>query len=61
MTTMRKLRLLLTLLILALSLGLLIWGLLPPGTENAVVPLGPADLQLPTPIGNLPAVLWSLT
>ena len=58
MTTMRKLRFVLTLLILVLSLGLLLWGLLPLGTENAVIPLGPADLQLPTPEGNLPAGLW---
>jgi hypothetical protein len=58
MTTMRKLRLLLTLFFLALSLGLLLWGLWPLGTENAVIPLGPADLQLPTPVGGLPMMIW---
>jgi hypothetical protein len=56
MTTMRKLRVLLTLLLLALSLGLLLWGLLPQGTEFTVIPLGPEGLQIPTPTGWLPVL-----
>ncbi len=53
MSRMRKIRLLLTLLLLVLSLCLLVWGFMPPGTESTVVPLQPDALQLPTPTGWL--------
>lgn len=45
----RKLRILLGLLILALSLTLLIWGFMPLERIRRTQPVSPADLQLPTP------------
>jgi hypothetical protein len=45
----RKTRILLGLLILALSLSLLIWGFLPTRRESRTLPISPSDLQLPTP------------
>jgi hypothetical protein len=46
----RKLRLLLTILILTISLALLVWGLWPNLMETRVVPVGPSQMQLPTPV-----------
>ena len=45
----RKIRILLGLLILLLSISLLIWGLLPARHEIRTLPISPSDLQLPTP------------
>ena len=45
----RKLRILLGLLILFVSVSLLIWGFLPARRETRVQPIPPAELQLPTP------------
>jgi hypothetical protein len=46
----RRVRIILGLLILALSISLLIWGFLPARRETRVQPIPPAELQLPTPI-----------
>ena len=46
----RKIRLLLAILILAISLALLVWGLWPNLVETRIVPVGPSQMQLPTPI-----------
>jgi hypothetical protein len=45
----RRIRILLGLLILVISISLLIWGLLPARHETRVQPIPPAELQLPTP------------
>jgi hypothetical protein len=46
---MRRLRVLLGIGILILSLALLIWGILPARREIRTQPISPADLQLPVP------------
>jgi len=46
----RKVRLLLAILILTVSLALLIWGLWPNLMETRIVPVGPSQMQLPTPV-----------
>ena len=46
----RKLRLLLAILILTISLALLIWGLWPNLMETRIVPVDPGQMQLPTPV-----------
>jgi hypothetical protein len=45
----RKLRILIGILILALSLALLIWGFMPLERVTRTQPISPLDLQLPTP------------
>jgi len=45
----KKIRLFLALSILLVSLTLLVWASLPTFTERRVLPIPPADLQLPTP------------
>ena len=45
----RRMRILLGLLILVLSLALLIWGFMPLERVTRTQPISPADLQLPTP------------
>lgn len=45
----RRIRIMLGIAILILSLALLIWGLLPPRREMRTQPISPAELQLPTP------------
>jgi hypothetical protein len=45
----RKVRIILGLLILLVSLSLLVWGFLPARRETRVQPIPPAELQLPTP------------
>jgi hypothetical protein len=45
----RKVRIILGLLILAISIALLIWGFVPARREMRVEPIPPAELQLPTP------------
>jgi len=45
----KKLRLVLAIFLLAISLSLLLWAMLPTLTESRVLPISPNDLQLPTP------------
>ncbi len=45
----RNLRLVLAVLVLAVSLTLLAWSLWPAAREILVVPIPPGELQLPTP------------
>ena len=45
----RRLRIVLGLAILAVSLALLVWGFWPARHERRVQPIPPAELQLPTP------------
>jgi len=52
-----KLRILLGLIILAVSISLLIWGFLPARHETRVQPIPPAELQLPTPESFLPLTI----
>ncbi|HUG34887.1 MAG TPA: hypothetical protein VMJ90_08965 [Anaerolineales bacterium] len=43
----RRIRVLLGIIILALSISLLIWGFAPTRKETRVQPIAPSDLQLP--------------
>ena len=45
-------------LIVLVSLTILIWGLWPAGHESLTVPVGPHNLQLPTPTSFL--ALWTV-
>jgi len=45
----RKLRILLGVLILVLSIALLIWGFAPMRRETRIQTISPAEMQLPTP------------
>jgi hypothetical protein len=47
---MRRIRVILGIVILIVSLGLLAWGLLPARREVRTQPISPTELQLPTPI-----------
>jgi hypothetical protein len=47
---MRQVRIILGIVIVALSLALLAWGFLPSRREIRTQPLPPAELQLPTPV-----------
>jgi len=46
----RKIRLVLTIVILAISLVLLLWGIWPNQEETRIVPVDPGQMQLPTPV-----------
>ena len=46
---MRRIRIVLGLIIVILSIALLIWGFLPTRREIRTQPISPAELQLPTP------------
>jgi hypothetical protein len=46
----RKVRLVLAILILTISLALLIWGIWPNLVETRIVPVDPGQMQLPTPV-----------
>ena len=46
----KKIRLLLAILILTLSVALLVWGLWPTLVETRIVPVDPGQMQLPTPV-----------
>ena len=54
----RKIRLLLAILILTLSLALLVWGLWPNLVETRIVPVEPGQMQLPTPVSLLYGSDW---
>jgi hypothetical protein len=45
----RRIRIVLGIVILAISLSLLIWGFAPTRKEIRVQPIAPSELQLPTP------------
>ena len=46
---MRRMRILLGVIIVIVSVALLVWGLLPARREVRTQPISPAELQLPTP------------
>jgi len=46
----KRIRVVLGILILAVSIALLIWAYRPLGRETLTNPISPSDLQLPTPI-----------
>ena len=50
----RRLRILLAIIILTISISLLIWGYAPSQHETRVQPISPSELQLPTPEAFLP-------
>jgi hypothetical protein len=52
-----KVRLILTLIVLGVSLILLIWGFWPAVRRSSVLPLPPDSLRISTPIGAVPN-LW---
>ncbi|MEW5871387.1 MAG: hypothetical protein AB1894_19095 [Chloroflexota bacterium] len=45
----RKLRLVIGIVILFISLALLVWGLWPMAPEVRIVPVSPTEMQLPLP------------
>ena len=49
----RRIRIILGIIILVISISMLIWGLMPPERETRTQPISPSDLQLPTPISLL--------
>lgn len=56
----RRLRIVVGILILALSLTLLIWGLIPLDRVTRTQPISPSDLQIPTPtVLQIPPILVS--
>jgi hypothetical protein len=46
---MRRIRIIIGLILLILSLALLLWGFLPSRRETRIQPISPTELQLPTP------------
>lgn len=46
---MKKLRLILTIIILTVSITLLVWGFSPNPRETRIQTISPAEMQLPTP------------
>jgi hypothetical protein len=46
---MRRIRIIVGLILLVISLALLIWGLMPSRRETRTQPISPTELQLPTP------------
>ena len=53
----RRVRIILGLLILTVSLALLVWSMWPPPRETRLQPIPPAGLQLPTPESFLPGLI----
>jgi hypothetical protein len=51
----RRIRIILGIVILAISIALLVWGLFPPRREMRTQPISPTELQLPTPESFLPS------
>jgi hypothetical protein len=47
--TMKKIRLILTIVILSVSIALLLWAYLPSRTETVIQDISPQEMQLPTP------------
>jgi hypothetical protein len=50
----RRIRILLGVILLTISISLLIWGLLPAKYETRVQPISPSEMQLPPPSSLLP-------
>jgi len=50
----RRVRIVLGIIILSVSIALLIWAYVPLKRETRTQPIAPSDLQLPTPISFLP-------
>jgi len=46
----RKIRLVLAIIILTVSLALLLWGIWPNLMETRILPVDPSQMQLPTPV-----------
>ena len=46
---MRRMRIVLGVIIVIVSIALLVWGLLPARREVRTQPISPTELQLPTP------------
>jgi hypothetical protein len=46
---MRRVRIVLGIIIVIVSIALLAWGLLPARRETRTQPISPSELQLPTP------------
>jgi len=46
----KKIRILLAVVILAISCALLVWGLWPTLMETRILPVDPGQMQLPTPV-----------
>ncbi len=61
---MRKVRLVVGLILLVISLAFLIWGLWPAVYESHILPINPSDMTLPTPSSfqlgplNSPSIVW---
>ncbi len=53
---MRKVRLVLAVLILLVSLSLLAWGLWPTARERLILRVSPTEMTLPTPSSFVPGV-----
>ena len=51
---MRRIRIILGVIILSVSIILLIWAYKPLERETRTQPLNPSELQLPTPVSLLP-------
>ena len=51
----RKIRILLGIIILTISISLLVWGFAPARHETRIQPISPDALQLPTPETFLPS------
>jgi hypothetical protein len=49
---MRRIRILVGVILLILSLVLLIWGFMPSRRETRIQPISPTELQLPTPASS---------
>jgi hypothetical protein len=45
----KRIRLFLSIFILAISIALLVWGYMPNPRETRIQPIAPAEMQLPTP------------
>jgi len=55
---MRRVRIILGIIILSISITLLIWAYRPLDHEVRTQPLDPSELQLPTPVSFLPYTMF---
>jgi len=53
---MRRVRIILGIVILSVSIALLVWGYRPPERVVQTQPLDSSEMQLPTPISLLPTL-----
>ena len=49
---MRRVRIIVGIAVLLVSIALLVWGFLPSRHEVRTQPISPTDLQLPTPVSS---------